>query len=126
MRHLMFIVVLVARATLAQNEIAVSTPHYGAAPGDQWMPKAASNGTDFLVAWNDYRGSGAVYAQRVTRGGTVLDGTGIRVAPATSLLGVFRTAGAYTLIVTSANGICAARINDDGELIEPPHVVLKN
>jgi len=123
MRRLIVSLIFIAQAALAQTEIAVSTPRYGAAPGDQMTPKVATNGSDFLVAWNDYRGSGAVYAQRITRDGTVLDGTGIRVGSG-MLLGVFRTGGAYTLILINGNSTFAARIDDDGQVIEPPHVVV--
>jgi len=115
---------LIATAALAQPEVAVSTPSYGPAPGDQMAPKVATNGSDFLVAWDDYRGTGAVYAQRVKSDGTVLDGTGIRVADGGTLFDVFRAGGAYTLILTSSAVVSTARIDDDGVLIEPPHTVM--
>ncbi|HEV2719729.1 MAG TPA: hypothetical protein VG323_06895, partial [Thermoanaerobaculia bacterium] len=125
MRRLIFSLVLFATAAFAQPEIAVSTPHYGPAPGDQMRPQVATNGSDFLVAWNDNRGTSAVYAQRVKADGTVLDGTGIRVADGVALLGVFRAGGIYTLILTSSIGVAsAASIDDDGVLVEPPHTVM--
>ncbi len=123
MPRLILPLLLIATAALAQPEIAVSTPHYGPAPGDQMAPKVATNGSDFLVAWNDYRGTGAVYAQRVKSDGTVLDGTGIRVADGVALFDVFRAGGVYTLILTKDSVISAASIDDDGVLVEPLHTL---
>ncbi|UCF81036.1 MAG: hypothetical protein JSV08_01020, partial [Acidobacteriota bacterium] len=61
--------------------IAVST-----AADDQYYPSAASNGTDYFVAWQDYR-SGAdydIYGTRVTSTGTVLDPTPTDIAVSTA------------------------------------------
>jgi hypothetical protein len=58
--------------------IAIST-----AAGDQWIPRPASDGTDFLVAWVDERNaataSSDVYATRVSAAGAVVDPAGIRL-----------------------------------------------
>lgn len=62
-------------ALLDPSEVAVS-----AAPGMQDKPAIASDGTGFLVAWQDARGGTAdVYAGRVTALGAVLDGNGVLV-----------------------------------------------
>ncbi len=58
------------------NSIAVCT--YGS---DQNRPCAAFGSTDYLVAWQDWRGGNTdIFAARVTPGGVVLDPDGIRVA----------------------------------------------
>ncbi|HEX9457673.1 MAG TPA: hypothetical protein VGA84_00935, partial [Thermoanaerobaculia bacterium] len=96
---------LFASAIPAQltRENPLSRPQYG--PLDlsvQVTPFAASDGTDFLVAWLDGRGS--IYANRVTGSGEILDGTGIRIpfdSPESApyrLLGLFYADGVYTLL----------------------------
>lgn len=58
--------------------IAVSTPASG-----QFSPAVASDGSNFLVAWYDYRSvNGDIYAARVSGAGVVLDATGIAVSTA--------------------------------------------
>lgn len=50
----------------------------------QFGPSVASNGTDYLVAWEDSRaGDPDVYAVRVSTDGDVLDASGISVSTAT-------------------------------------------
>ena len=53
------------------------------AEGAQTEPAVASDGTDYLVVWSDYRPngvSGHIVGARVTASGTVLDGTGIVIS----------------------------------------------
>ncbi|MFO0547308.1 MAG: DUF4215 domain-containing protein [Polyangiaceae bacterium] len=53
----------------------------GNAANDQFYPAVASNGTDYLLAWRDYRdGRGDVYATRITSAGAPLDATGLPLA----------------------------------------------
>ncbi len=105
-------------------EIQVSTPVYGAAPGDQYAPVVATNGSEFLVAWPDGRGNpGSTYANRVTRDGRVLDGTGIRVGWYAGLLGAFFMNGAYTLLYSSSLDVGIVRISEDGRVIDGPRSV---
>src|SRR5581483_8681787 len=50
------------------------------AAGSQVAPSVASDGTGYLVAWQDGRsGTAHVYAARVAGSGAVLDGAGIGV-----------------------------------------------
>jgi phosphoribosylformylglycinamidine (FGAM) synthase PurS component len=53
---------------------------------DQQYPALASDGTNFLVAWEDYRSSGVsdIYGARVTPAGLVLDSNGIAISQASS------------------------------------------
>jgi phosphoribosylformylglycinamidine (FGAM) synthase PurS component len=56
--------------------IAVST-----AAKSQYFPSVASNGTDYFVAWEDWRsGTTDIYGARVASDGTVLDPAGIAVS----------------------------------------------
>jgi hypothetical protein len=69
-----------ARAT---SQGAVLDPEgivISSARSDQVRPEAGSNGSDYLVAWQDARSDSAdVYASRVTAQGVVLDSSGIPV-----------------------------------------------
>ncbi len=123
------------------KEIPLSSPQYGAVnAGD---PFVASDGTNFLVAWVDVRGPGAICANRVTRTGEILDGTGIRVPtdpadPATrpyAILGLFHVDGVYTLLYkgydrSSPSGfpipdaLYAVIISDDGRVLDARRKVI--
>jgi len=56
------------------------------ASSDQQYPALASDGADFLVAWEDYRSGGVsdIYGARVTPAGLVLDSNGIAISQASS------------------------------------------
>lgn len=127
-------------AALAQttNEVALSMPEYGRAPGDQLAPVVATDGRDFLVAWIDWRAIPAVvYANRVTGEGRVLDGTGIRISLGPAgfngrLIGAFYAGGAYTIIYSSQLSAhpsfqtVVARISVDGRLVDGPRTILND
>jgi hypothetical protein len=134
--------VLLAGAAGAQplSEVPLSQPQYGPAPRDQVNPLVASDGTNFLVAWIDNRGPASIYANRVTRTGEILDGTGIRVPADPSdpaarpgkLLGLFHIDGAYTLIYKTYDPSFpppyppttqAVIISDDGKIIDGPRQI---
>jgi len=73
--------------TLLGGDIAIST-----AANTQQFPRAASNGTNYLVVWNDSRTDPTesaidVYGARVSSSGTVLDATGILICNATDSQG---------------------------------------
>jgi hypothetical protein len=73
--------VTAAGTVLDPGGIAVST-----AANDQLNPSAASNGTDYFVAWQDYR-SGThsdVYGARVASDGAVLDDPWVGIAVSTA------------------------------------------
>ncbi|MBM3331955.1 hypothetical protein FJY68_08925 [candidate division WOR-3 bacterium] len=49
-------------------------------PWEQCAPEVSSDGTDFLVAWQDWRNSSYdIYCARVSQSGTVLDTAGVAV-----------------------------------------------
>jgi hypothetical protein len=69
-----------AGAVLDTSAIAISS-----AIREQYDPDVASNGTDYFVAWADYR-SGSnhdIYGARVSGGGTVLDTSGLALCTET-------------------------------------------
>jgi hypothetical protein len=125
-----FSLTLSASIALSQTSIEqpVASPIYGAAAGDQFAPVVASNGSGFLVTWNDQRSLPAtLYATRVSADGQVLDGTGIRIPIGATnayvnILGAFWVGNAYA-IVYAFGGTSVVRISDRGEVIDGPRVV---
>ncbi len=134
---------LLAGAAGAQptKEIPLSPPQYG--PVSSADPFVASDGTNFLVAWVDGRGPSAICANRVTRTGEILDGTGIRVLtdPANpdtrpfAILGLFHVDGVYTLLYKGysrstgsglpiPDALYAVIISDDGRVLDAGRKVI--
>ncbi|QSQ27043.1 hypothetical protein JY651_19925 [Pyxidicoccus parkwayensis] len=66
-----------AGAVMETSGFAIST-----AARAQGTPAVASNGTDYLVVWQDARSetSGDIYGARVTSAGTVVDGSGLAIS----------------------------------------------
>jgi len=63
------------------NAIAIST-----APGDQWDPTIAFDGTNYYVAWMDTRISYCdIYGSRVNQTGIILDTAGVAISTATDV-----------------------------------------
>lgn len=104
------------------------------AASSQNAPQVASNGLDFLVAWNDYRSAAhEVWASRVDTSGTLLDGPassgGVRVAtnsyPGLSSAGFDGTN--YWLVLRDGRGaapftqrVTARRVTSSGVLLDGP------
>lgn len=67
-------------------EATTDAPIAGAAAGRQDSVELASNGTDYLAVWIDYRAGSfpAIYGARVDAAGNLLDPTGILIATITS------------------------------------------
>lgn len=54
-------------------------------PWEQCAPEVGSDGTDFLVAWQDWRNSGYdIYCARISQDGSVLDTAGVAVCTSSS------------------------------------------
>ena len=72
-------------ARLAPSGVVLDSPGFvvSSASGNQNHPVVAFDGTNFLVVWDDTRGSSAdIYASRVTPTGQVLDPSGIVLSSA--------------------------------------------
>ena len=105
-------------------------------PGDQLYPAVASNGSEFLVAWEDRRDGSIdetdIYASRVAADGTTLDPDGIPIATAAGLQWTPEVAsdGTNFLVVwtdSSAGNrgdVLAARVTPQGEVLDPGGFVL--
>ena len=117
-----------AGTILDATSIPVST-----APGSQFGPAVAFDGTNFLVAWKDFRSGpniASVFAARVSRSGTVLDPAGIPISD--NLDDVFGPAlafdGTNVLVVWQAfrfgapTRIVAGRVSQSGAVLDPAGV----
>lgn len=68
----------------ASGVVTPTSPAINQSTGNQRRPRAASNGSGYLVVWEDYRaGNPKTYAARVTNTGSNQDASGITL-PATS------------------------------------------
>ncbi len=100
------------------------------AANDQQAPAIASDGTNFLVAWQDYRdgsGYGDIFAARVTQEGGVLDPAGFVVSHATNeqMYPALAFDGTNYLVVwvDVRDGrdwdIFGARVTQQGQVLDP-------
>ncbi|UCF80610.1 MAG: hypothetical protein JSV08_08910 [Acidobacteriota bacterium] len=113
--------------------VAVST-----ATGWQDAPSVASNGTDYFIAWRDWRNDGGcwcntdIYGARVASDGTVLDPAGIAVSTAVDEQWVPSVAsnGTDYFIAWSDNrsgtdyDIYGARVAPDGTVLDPAGIAV--
>ncbi|HKO57383.1 MAG TPA: hypothetical protein VJ276_16025 [Thermoanaerobaculia bacterium] len=112
----------IAALAVSGAEIPLSAPVYGPAELIQFHPQVASDGDNFLVIWNDLRGSAYtnLYATRVTASGEVLDKTNIRVADRVINATVVWTGRAYLILIQNQLGsLSVARLDRDGRLVSP-------
>jgi len=144
MLHMTKITVLllaIASSALAQIplEQPTSAPVYAAAPGLQASPAVASNGNSYLAAWRDERGGvAAIYAARLDENGALLDRTGIRLTTGSPNgfgigygVNVVFAGSTYSvfwnepLLDDTQESIHVARIDGDGNVVDPPRLLLK-
>jgi len=101
-------------------------------PETDEYPAVASNGSDFLVVWQDDRNPGSdrdIYAARVTGGGQVLDTVNVAVstAPMPQEYPAVRACGSAYLVVwqdqrndtTTADDVYACRVTATGSALDP-------
>lgn len=107
------------------------------APGDQVMPRAVWNGSNWLVVWQtqeptQYYWASEVMATRVSPQGTVLDPTPIRVTPnqnSQSLLFSAASDGTNWLVIAEGSSagedaVLGFRISPSGTVLDPAGIVI--
>jgi hypothetical protein len=99
----------------------------------QYYPSVAFDGTNYLVAWEDYRNGGAtdIYGSRVTPGGVVLDpnGLGIAVAPSyQEYSNVYWGGTNYLIVWADARrdfwNVYGARVSSGGVVLDPSGIAI--
>ncbi len=90
--------------------------------GNQAKPRAASDGTDYFVVWEDYRfGYPLIYGARVTSAGAPSPAVGIPMpATSTNQTNPFILHGGGNYLVTWSDGyrIAGCRVNSSGTVID--------
>ena len=113
---------------LDTNGIAIST-----AADDQYAPSVAFDGTNYLVAWGDYRsGLSDIYGTRVNQAGIVLDTNGFVISAVDRWQGLPAVAfdGTNYLVVWQDDrigygwNIYGARVNQSGIVLDTIGIVI--
>lgn len=113
---------LLAAATFSAaaqlRETPISAPSLGPAEAYQNVPLAATDGTDFLAVWNDYRGG--TFGTRITHDGRVLDPTGLFIGGMPRAL--LWCGGVYVLVYSASDNRSAGiiRLSRGGKVIDGP------
>jgi hypothetical protein len=81
----------------------------------------ASNGSGFLVTWNEYTvtGTSVVRAVRVSSGGSVLDPAGTELTSWGGSPSVASDGSGYLVSWLDASGVRAGRVGSDGSALDP-------
>ena len=92
-------------------------------------PRVASDGTDYLLAWTDYRtggNNGDIYFNRISSAGAVLDGTGVALAATTNYEAVGEIAYGMDYVLGWGEGsrAAAARVSSAGAILDPGGVTI--
>lgn len=106
----------------SSGAVTATSPAIGPATGCQYKPKAASNGSNYFVVWEDYRsGSSRIYGTRVTSSGTVQDSSGIALPQVTSTEttpSICYGGGNYFVTWSDYTRISGCRISTTGSIID--------
>ncbi|MCP3145060.1 Ig-like domain-containing protein [Pyxidicoccus xibeiensis] len=96
----------------------------------QGSPSIAFNGTDYLVAWTDYRSGEDIYGTRVSRTGTVMPEGGFMLsgAPGDQLAPVVASAGSEWFVVwqdaRTGLDIYGTRVSSSGVVMDAPGLAI--
>ena len=114
-------------------EFGMDNPTVAAAALDQTQPRVASDGTNFLVVWQDQRANvtADLFGARVKADGTVLDPQGIAISTAASsqVTPVVAFDGTNYFVVwrdlrNGNNDIYGARVKTDGTVLDPMGIAI--
>lgn len=122
--------ILAARVSRTGTLLDASPLTVSSGPGMQYSPSVASNGTDYLVAWDDMRSgdSGSyIRASRVTHDGRVLDAQPLQLPEdaANDYFPAVASNGTDYLVIWSryfrsrGSQIFGARVTSEGEVLDP-------
>jgi hypothetical protein len=123
-----------SRITSAGEVLDTSGVEISTITNNQWFPKVAFDGTNYLVVWVDAAGHANIFGGRVGTDGSVLDPQGFLVSdgeyeatPAVTFNGTHNAVVWYDLH-PGAGGydIYAARVNGEGVLLDPRSIALSN
>jgi hypothetical protein len=115
---------------LIGDEIVIST-----IGGDEWGQEVTFDGTNYFVAWSDYRnGSADIYGARIDQSGNVLDPNGIAICNAASDQEYPRvSAGASSYLVVwedyridPAADYYGGRVEFNGTVLDPDGFIIKD
>ena len=103
-----------------------------AGSNDAWSPAITSDGTNFLVVWDDYRVGDDVYGARVAPDGTVLDAQGIPISTGSESKWAPKASwsGNHYLVAWQARAgsadwnVTAARMSADGQVLDPAGIAI--
>jgi hypothetical protein len=117
-----------AGAVLEASGLAISGP-----PALVEAPAVASNGTDYLVVWQDYRNDNSdIYGARVTSAGAVLETSGFVITtavdtqrdPAVASNGTDYFVAWGDFRRSSASDVYGARVSREGAVLDPSGVAI--
>jgi hypothetical protein len=126
--RLLFATLLLLAVPLFAVEIPLTEPRTVPAALSQFGARVASDGDGYLVLWNDSRssiGNQWLRATRVTRGGAVLDPTGIPLPVTAYDFSVIWTGTSYLVLWSSydVGALWALRIDREGTIVDWPRVL---